>query len=31
MAWILVIVVGALAAVFFKTSKSWVHYSGEGK
>lgn len=31
MAWILVLVVGALAAVFFKTSKSWVHYSGEGK
>ncbi len=31
MAWILVIVVGALAAVFFWSSKSWVHYSGEGK
>jgi multiple sugar transport system permease protein len=31
MAWILVIVVGALAAVFFWSSKHWVHYSGEGK
>lgn len=31
MAWILVLVVGALAAVFFWSSKHWVHYSGEGK
>ena len=28
MAWILVIVVGVIAAVFFWTSKHWVHYSG---
>nr|WP_265520987.1 sugar ABC transporter permease [Oerskovia sp. JB1-3-2] len=29
MAWVLVLVVGIITAVFFKTSKSWVHYSGE--
>ncbi|WP_299033293.1 carbohydrate ABC transporter permease [uncultured Pseudokineococcus sp.] len=29
MAWLLVLVVGAITFVFFKTSKSWVHYSGE--
>jgi multiple sugar transport system permease protein len=31
MAWVLVVVVGLLTFVFFKTSKSWVHYSGEAK
>ncbi|WP_456844159.1 carbohydrate ABC transporter permease [Cellulomonas sp. P5_C6] len=31
MAWVLVIVVGAITAVFFRSSKFWVHYSGEGK
>ncbi|GAA2026962.1 sugar ABC transporter permease [Pseudokineococcus marinus] len=29
MAWLLVLVVGAITLVFFKTSRSWVHYSGE--
>jgi multiple sugar transport system permease protein len=31
MAWILVLVVGLITFVFFKTSKSWVHYSGDSK
>ena len=31
MAWILVIVVGVITAVFFWSSKHWVHYSGEGE
>ncbi|MCL3859481.1 carbohydrate ABC transporter permease [Actinotalea sp. K2] len=31
MAWVLVLVVGIITFVFFKTSKSWVHYSGETK
>jgi multiple sugar transport system permease protein len=31
MAWVLVVVVGLITIVFFRTSKSWVHYSGEGK
>jgi len=29
MAWILVIVVGILTLIFFRTSKFWVHYAGE--
>ncbi|MFE4543957.1 carbohydrate ABC transporter permease [Arthrobacter sp. NPDC056727] len=31
MAWLLVIVVGIITLVFFRTSKSWVHYSGDAK
>ncbi|MDI2023437.1 Lactose transport system permease protein LacF [Paenarthrobacter nicotinovorans] len=31
MAWLLVIVVGIITLIFFKTSKSWVHYSGDSK
>lgn len=31
MAWLLVIVVGIITLVIFKTSKSWVHYSGDSK
>ncbi|MEP7766221.1 sugar ABC transporter permease [Sanguibacter sp. 25GB23B1] len=31
MAWVLVLVVGLITFVFFKTSKQWVHYSGETK
>ncbi|WP_062211424.1 carbohydrate ABC transporter permease [Streptomyces sp. NBRC 109706] len=31
MAWLLVIVVGVITLVFFKTSKYWVHYSGDGR
>jgi multiple sugar transport system permease protein len=31
MAWVLVVVVGLITAIFFKTSKSWVHYGGESK
>ncbi|WP_313896251.1 sugar ABC transporter permease [Streptomyces sp. YIM 98790] len=31
MAWVLVLFVGAITLVFFKTSKYWVHYSGEGR
>ncbi|MDT0265026.1 sugar ABC transporter permease [Streptomyces sp. DSM 44915] len=31
MAWLLVIVVGIITLVFFKTSKYWVHYSGDTK
>ena len=31
MAWVLVLVVGIITFIFFKTSKSWVHYSGETK
>ncbi|MEZ0447049.1 carbohydrate ABC transporter permease [Cellulomonas sp. ICMP 17802] len=31
MAWVLVLVVGAITLVFFRSSKFWVHYSGEGK
>lgn len=29
MAWLLVIVVGIITLIFFKTSKYWVHYGGE--
>ncbi|MDB1088632.1 sugar ABC transporter permease [Streptomyces sp. ACA25] len=29
MAWVLVVVVGIITLVFFKTSKYWVHYNGE--
>lgn len=29
MAWVLVVVVGILAAVLFRTSKGWVHYGGD--
>jgi multiple sugar transport system permease protein len=31
MAWVLVAVVGLLTLIFFKTSKSWVHYGGESR
>ncbi|MGM9471305.1 carbohydrate ABC transporter permease [Pseudarthrobacter sp. YS3] len=31
MAWLLLIVVGIITLVIFKTSKSWVHYSGDTK
>ncbi|MFF1252820.1 carbohydrate ABC transporter permease [Pseudarthrobacter sp. NPDC058329] len=31
MAWLLLIVVGILTLVIFKTSKGWVHYSGDAK
>lgn len=31
MAWILVLFVGLITFVFFKTSKQWVHYSGDSK
>lgn len=31
MAWVLVIVVGLITAVFFRSSRFWVHYSGESK
>ena len=31
MAWLLVIVVGVITLIFFRTSKSWVHYSGDSK
>lgn len=31
MAWVLVVVVAIIAFVLFKTSKSWVHYSGEDR
>jgi pectin-derived oligosaccharide transport system permease protein len=31
MAWLLVIVVGIITLVFFRTSKSWVHYSGDAR
>jgi len=31
MAWVLVVVVGIITLIFFKTSKFWVHYSGETK
>ena len=31
MAWVLVVVVAVIAFILFKTSKSWVHYSGEDK
>jgi multiple sugar transport system permease protein len=31
MAWVLVLAVGLITFVFFKTSKQWVHYSGETK
>ena len=31
MAWLLVIVVGVITLIFFRTSKSWVHYSGDAK
>ncbi|MDJ0319253.1 sugar ABC transporter permease [Pseudarthrobacter sp. PS3-L1] len=31
MAWLLVVVVGIITLIFFRTSKSWVHYSGDSK
>ncbi|MEW9872919.1 carbohydrate ABC transporter permease [Arthrobacter sp. HS15c] len=31
MAWLLLIVVGIITLVIFRTSKSWVHYSGDAK
>jgi multiple sugar transport system permease protein len=31
MAWLLVVVVGIITLIFFRTSKSWVHYSGDAK
>ena len=29
MAWILVLVVGVITAILFRSSRTWVHYSGE--
>ena len=31
MAWVLVVVVGIITVLFFRSSKAWVHYSGEAK
>jgi multiple sugar transport system permease protein len=31
MAWVLVIAVGIIAIVLFRTSRSWVHYAGDPK
>ncbi|GCD21051.1 ABC transporter permease [Cellulomonas algicola] len=31
MAWVLVVVIGLITVLFFRSSKFWVHYSGEGK
>ena len=31
MAWVLVIVIGLVTVVFFRSSKLWVHYSGESR
>jgi multiple sugar transport system permease protein len=31
MAWVLVVVVGVITAVLFRTSKGWVHYSGDSR
>ena len=31
MAWVLVLIVGIITLLFFKSSKFWVHYSGETK
>ncbi|TDE91753.1 sugar ABC transporter permease [Occultella glacieicola] len=31
MAWLLVIVVGIITVIFFRTSRSWVHYAGDSK
>jgi len=31
MAWVLVVVVGIITALFFRSSRFWVHYSGESK
>ncbi len=31
MAWVLVVVVGILTAILFRTSKAWVHYSGDAR
>ena len=31
MAWVLVVVVGIITLLFFRSSKAWVHYSGEAK
>jgi len=31
MAWLLLIVVGIITLIIFRTSKSWVHYSGDAK
>ncbi|MGN6442015.1 MAG: carbohydrate ABC transporter permease [Arthrobacter sp.] len=31
MAWLLVVVVGIITLIFFRTSKSWVHYSGDSR
>jgi multiple sugar transport system permease protein len=31
MAWVLVVVVGIITVLFFRSSKAWVHYGGEAK
>lgn len=31
LAWVLVVVVGIIAAIFFRTSRMWVHYSGDSR
>ncbi|MHA7281489.1 carbohydrate ABC transporter permease [Arthrobacter sp. TMS2-4] len=31
MAWVLLLAVGVLAVILFRTSKSWVHYAGDSK
>ena len=31
MAWVLVVVVGIITAILFKTSNAWVHYSGDNR
>ena len=31
MAWVLVLVVAVITFILFKTSKNWVHYTGENR
>jgi multiple sugar transport system permease protein len=31
MAWVLVVVVGVITAILFRTSRGWVHYSGDSR
>jgi multiple sugar transport system permease protein len=31
MAWVLLLVVGILTAIYFRTSRSWVHYGGDSR
>jgi multiple sugar transport system permease protein len=31
MAWLLLIAIGIITLIFFKTSNNWVHYSGDEK